>query len=97
MFTWFFELNNLTQAIFLYFLIINIIAFLFFGMDKFKARLGHRRISERRLLSLAFIGGSAGALLAMNTFRHKTKKLSFQAMLAIILALQVTALILLTL
>jgi uncharacterized membrane protein YsdA (DUF1294 family) len=88
---WFLELNTIEQILLSYLLLINIIAFLLFGLDKYKARFGHRRLSERRLLVLALFGGSAGALAAMSIFRHKTKKLSFQAVLALILALQLVA------
>ncbi|MFH1947064.1 MAG: DUF1294 domain-containing protein [Candidatus Magasanikbacteria bacterium] len=46
-------------------------------------------MSEKMLWILSAIGGSIGALLAMNFFRHKTKKLSFQAGIATILAGQI--------
>lgn len=69
---------------------INLAAFLTFGIDKSRSRHdGYRRIPERLLWILALAGGSAGTLLGMHMFRHKTKKLSFQAVLAVILALQV--------
>ncbi|PLX28303.1 DUF1294 domain-containing protein [Candidatus Parcubacteria bacterium] len=89
MFDWFFTLPTLTQAITSYAIIINLVAFFFYGIDKMKAAGNHRRISEKTLWTLALVGGSAGALLAMKFFRHKTKKLSFQAVLAGILALQI--------
>ncbi|HAT04055.1 MAG TPA: DUF1294 domain-containing protein [Candidatus Magasanikbacteria bacterium] len=81
------------QLIVGYAIIVNLIAFFFYGVDKMKAISGHRRISEKILWTLALVGGSVGALIAMNIFRHKTKKLSFQLILAIILSLQITALI----
>ena len=89
MFTWFFDFSIKTQIILGYAVFINLIAFFFYGIDKLKAAGGHRRISEKTLWTLALMGGSAGALLAMNFFRHKTKKLSFQAVLAVILAVQI--------
>lgn len=73
----------------LYLIVINLVTFFTFAFDKARSRKGGRRVSEKRLLILALIGGSAGALLGMNSFRHKTKKLSFQVWLAIILAVQV--------
>lgn len=51
--------------------------------------INRRRISEKTLWLLALLGGSLGTLLGMHWFRHKTKKISFQAILAMILALQV--------
>ncbi|MBT3538851.1 DUF1294 domain-containing protein [Candidatus Parcubacteria bacterium] len=89
MFTWFFTLDLTTQIITGYAIIVNLIAFFFYGIDKMKSMGKHRRISEKTLWTLALIGGSGGALLAMKFFRHKTKKLSFQATLAGILALQI--------
>lgn len=73
----------------IYGLVISTITFFCYGYDKLRAELGKRRVSERTLWILALIGGSLGALLAMHFFRHKTKKLSFQAVLALILLLQI--------
>ena len=87
---WFIQLNIVTQILIIYLVIINIITFFYFGIDKIKSQIaGKRRISEKTLWILSTIGGSAGALLGMNFFRHKTKKMSFQAGIAIILAGQI--------
>lgn len=73
-----------------YFAIINLVAFFIYGLDKAKAsRIGARRVSEKMLLVVALIGGSLGALLGMKLFRHKTKKISFQAVFAVILGIQI--------
>lgn len=56
----------------------NFMAFGIFGMDKFSARKGWRRVSEADLLYCALIGGSPGAWLGMRTFRHKTRKTEFR-------------------
>jgi uncharacterized membrane protein YsdA (DUF1294 family) len=79
------------QAILIgYLAVINIAAFFMYGLDKAKAGIiGARRISERSLLIIALLGGSLGALAGMKVFRHKTKKLAFQAPLAVILGLQI--------
>jgi uncharacterized membrane protein YsdA (DUF1294 family) len=47
------------------------------GADKRRARLGRRRISERRLLLWALFGGAAGGWIGMRLFRHKTKHRMF--------------------
>lgn len=86
---WFINLPLLEQIIIVYFLSINIVTFFYFGWDKMRATLNKRRVSEKMLWILTFIGGSAGAILAMHFFRHKTKKLPFQAVLAVILAIQI--------
>ncbi|HAZ28304.1 MAG TPA: DUF1294 domain-containing protein [Candidatus Magasanikbacteria bacterium] len=72
-----------------YLFIVNTATFSFFGIDKWKSRGKGERISEKTLWILCLLGGSVGALLGMSFFRHKTKKTSFQAVLAIIIALQI--------
>lgn len=91
---WFLSLPLLSQLLLPYFLVINVAAFFYFGLDKLKAGLGTRRVSERRLWALALAGGSLGALLGMHFFRHKTKQASFQGVLLFIFLVQVAALFL---
>ncbi len=69
--------------------VINIVTFLAYGLDKWKARHHRWRISEGMLLFLAAAGGSAGALLAMYGFRHKTKHRKFTAGVPAILCAQI--------
>lgn len=59
------------------FLIINGIAFVLTGYDKYLAKAKKRRIPEKTLLSFVAIGGTIGAGIAMFFFRHKTSKSSF--------------------
>ena len=61
-----------------YLVLINLLAFGFYGMDKSKARRGAWRIPEKVLLGLAFAGGGIGSLLGMLAFHHKTKKWKFR-------------------
>ncbi len=75
-----------------YLILVNIIAFAAFGIDKRKAVKHKYRISEATLLGLALIGGSAGALAGMYLFHHKTKKLLFRA-IPMLLAVQAVFLI----
>lgn len=63
--------------IFLYFLVINLIAFAIFGYDKRRAQSGGWRISENSLLFIAAIGGIFGAFAGRRHFRHKTRKWPF--------------------
>lgn len=60
-----------------FFIVINLITFITFALDKWKAVKHKRRISEFSLLSLSFIGGTAGAVLGMLVFRHNVLKKSF--------------------
>lgn len=66
-----FYLSN--KLLCIYLLIINIITFIMFAIDKIKALLGRWRVREVMLLALGLIGGSIGGLLAMDIFNHKVK------------------------
>ena len=72
-----------------YLLIINAVAFVTFGIDKFKAKRRAWRIPEKTLFGLALVGGSIGAMVGMLAFHHKTKHWSFVVGMPLILALQV--------
>lgn len=72
--------------------VVNLWTVLCFGWDKRCATRGQRRIPERRLLTLAALGGSPGALLARRIFRHKTRKEPFSTRLWLIVVVQAGAL-----
>lgn len=76
-----------------YLLVVNVLAFVVYGVDKWKARRGRWRVSEATLLGLAALGGSAGAWLAMLLFRHKTQKKRFRYGVPALFVLQVAAFI----
>ena len=63
--------------------LMNVIAFAAYGMDKAFAKSGARRIPERMLLLLAFVGGAFGAGAGMLVFRHKTRKPKFRILVPI--------------
>ncbi len=65
------------KLILLYFILINVAAFVLFTFDKYKARVNASRTPERRLFTLSLLGGVIGATLSMLLFRHKIKKGSF--------------------
>ncbi|MBR5531816.1 MAG: DUF1294 domain-containing protein [Bacteroidales bacterium] len=73
----------------IYLVAVNLIAFILYGIDKYKSRKSKWRISERTLIIIALIGGSIGALLAMKAFRHKTKHKKFTIGVPIILVAQI--------
>ena len=62
----------IANALLYYLIVINIVTFLVYGIDKWKAKKGSWRISEATLLILAAIGGSIGAMLGMKVWHHKT-------------------------
>lgn len=70
-------------------LVINVVSFAMFGMDKWKAKHKKYRIPESTLLLLAVLGGSVGAVCGMDFFRHKTLHKKFRLGLPLILAVQV--------
>ncbi len=80
-------------AVSIYIILINLIAFVVFGIDKRKARKEQWRVPESTLFILAIIGGSIGALLGMLAFRHKTKHRKFTIGIPLILTLQIALLV----
>ena len=82
-------------AMLIYYLItINVLTFIVYGVDKLKAHRGRWRVTEATLLGLTALGGSVGAWLAMQLFRHKTQKKKFRYGVPVILVLQLVALLL---
>ena len=79
----------MTQTIVYILICIDVVAFLVYGIDKWKAKQGSWRISEATLLMLAVIGGTIGALLGMQVWRHKTMHLKFKYGLPLILLAQI--------
>lgn len=65
-------------------LLVNLLTVIGFWDDKARAMAGKRRVPERDLLGLALIGGTPGALLARQVFRHKTRKQPFSTYLYLI-------------
>ena len=79
----------ITNALLYYLIAINVVTFLVYGIDKWKAKQGSWRISEATLLILTIIGGSIGALLGMKVWRHKTQHNKFKYGLPLILIIQI--------
>jgi uncharacterized membrane protein YsdA (DUF1294 family) len=71
-----------------YLLILNILTFAVYGLDKRSARHGGQRVPENVLLFLAGVGGTPAAYAARHYFRHKTIKRPFITRLRLILILQ---------
>lgn len=80
-----------TPHLFLTYLLlaINVLTFLIYGLDKYKAKRVKWRISERTLLSMALMGGSIGAWLGMKVWHHKTMHKKFKYGIPAILSLQI--------
>ena len=57
--------------------LLSIVTFALYGHDKRAAKKNRRRVPEKRLFMLNFLGGFLGGWLGMYFFRHKTKHKSF--------------------
>lgn len=68
--------------------VVNLIAFIMYGIDKMKAKRDAFRISEAMLILIAALGGSVGAMMAMTVFRHKTQHKKFTLGVPLILLVQ---------
>lgn len=86
------EING-QNVILWYFGIVNLAAIIVYGWDKLCAKLHRWRVPEMTLLTIAAVGGSVGAMLAMQVFRHKTRHLKFKFGVPIIFILQIALII----
>ena len=82
---------NTLYIIIAYLIVINVITFFIYGIDKLKARKGWWRIPESTLLILAAVGGSIGAWAGMKVWHHKTMHKKFKYGVPAILVAQVGA------
>ncbi|WP_311433442.1 DUF1294 domain-containing protein [Finegoldia magna] len=80
----------------IYFLIINLITFLAFLIDKRKAIHNKYRIAENVLIFLCIIGGFIGALNSMVIFKHKLYKKKFTITIPIISLIYIIAYVLIS-
>ena len=76
-----------------YVVALSLLAFVLMGLDKRRARKDAWRISEQTFFVIALLGGSPGAVLGMELFRHKTRHWYFKYGLPVILILQVALVI----
>lgn len=76
------------ESISIIIVIINIVTFIIYGIDKYKAKKGKWRIPENSLIGLAIIGGSIGAYIGMRVWHHKTMHLKFKYGIPLIIVIQ---------
>ncbi len=77
------------RLLLIYLVVLSVITFVVYGIDKLRARRHKYRIPESTLLLLAVFGGSVGALLGIYGFRHKTRHKKFTIGVPAILFAQV--------
>ncbi len=75
----------------IYLIGINLLTFVLYGIDKWKAQQNYWRVPEKTLILLAVIGGAVGALAGMILFRHKIRKPKFYLGVPFILFAQIAA------
>lgn len=76
------------KIIFIYLIAVNFIAYSLFHLDKESSKNKTYRISEKNLLLISAFGGTLGAWIGMNHFRHKTQKTSFRWKFFVVVILQ---------
>ena len=81
--------------LFTYFFVMNSIAFITYGADKWLAIKDKSRIPEKTLLILAILGGTLGAYISMWMFRHKIRKYKFLFGIPLITLIQVVVFLML--
>ncbi len=84
----FIALPPLARWLPLYLILINIIAFLAFALDRQRARTATNRVSEAHLLTLAIFGGGIGALYGQYRLDHLHEQ-PFATRLVVIVGLQI--------
>ena len=72
------------QRLVLWLVFVNVLSLLLFGLDKYRARHKQWRIPESALFLVALVGGSLGAVIGMDLFRHKTRHRRFHRGLPIL-------------
>lgn len=81
------------QAILVWIVLMSIISFVVYGIDKECARKEKWRIKESTLILLGFIGGGIGSFIGMKVFHHKTLKKEFQILVPISMILWIVLVI----
>ena len=74
-------------------LLINVLSFFLFKIDKKNSIIGKRRVYELALCFVTLSGGTIGSLMSMQIYRHKTRKKSFIFKIVMIIAIQCSILI----
>ena len=82
-------MNALHSYLAYYLLAINVVTFIVYGIDKYKAKKAKWRIPEATLLLLAVLGGSIGAWMGMKVWHHKTMHKKFKYGIPAILLIQI--------
>ena len=77
-----------------YLVVINLIAFVLYGIDKKRAIRNEHRIRESVLLWIARLGGAIGSWLGIKSFHHKTKHTKFRVIVPLLMIIWIVAVVL---
>lgn len=85
--------DKLLHGALFYLLLINLVTFIFFAVDKWRARKNRFRIKEAVLFILCFLGGTIGGIIGVHALHHKTTRQAFVVGIPLILLVQVITVI----
>lgn len=79
------------KYLFIYLIVINLIAVIITVVDKLYAKAHSHRISEKTLFLISIAGGSVAMFITMFIIRHKTRHTKFMIGIPLIIILQLIA------
>jgi uncharacterized membrane protein YsdA (DUF1294 family) len=82
-------MTNVVTVYLIVVVVMSVVCFIAYGLDKRQAANNGRRVSERSLHLMAFLGGWPGALIGQQHFRHKTQKVKFRVVFWMVVVLHV--------
>ena len=85
--------NKIELVVLPFYLVISLLTFVLYAVDKSAAQNGSWRTPESTLHLFSLAGGWPGAIIAQQTLRHKSKKQDFRAVFWITVVLNVGAFI----
>ena len=77
----------------IYYILINVAAFILYAVDKKRAVREEWRIPEKTLLGIAFLGGGLGAHIGMKYCHHKTQKNLFRILVPLTIFLHLALIV----
>jgi len=86
-------INNIEFLIFVFYLVMSLLTFILYAVDKSAAKRGAWRTQESTLHLFSLAGGWPGAMIAQKTLRHKSIKQPFRAVFWVTVLLNVGVLI----
>lgn len=86
-------LGYLPMVVATIYLVVSLMTFIAYALDKSAAKSGQRRTPEKTLFFFGLVGGWPGAIFAQQLFRHKSSKREFQSIFWLTVLLNCGALI----